>query len=101
MLFLGTGFANNTSFHLAEYRIPDPPLVENGGPIIENGKRVWKLLGDVTLEDEPFAELGSDFEKLGGVKIGEVGIAESRLFRQRPAVDFAAKWLAARRQSEL
>jgi len=81
VLLLGVGHGNNTSLHLAEYRTgnatPDPHA---GYPDIEQ-------------HDELFPELGADFERAHEVRVGRVGSAESRLFRQRPAVDFAVDWL--------
>ena len=43
--------------------------------------------------------LGADYEREHptAVRIGAIGSAESRLFAQRPAVDFATRWLAAHR----
>jgi aminoglycoside 3-N-acetyltransferase len=80
VLLLGVGHDNNTSLHLAEYRTgnatPDPNDPD-----------------DIDLHAELFPELGADFERAHGVAIGRVGSAESRLFRQRAAVDFAVDWL--------
>ncbi len=96
VLLLGVGFGNNTSFHLAEYRIPVPDAkkVVQGSPIIENGQRVWKNYLDVDVDEGPFAEIGTDFEQTGQVRLEKVGSADARLFRQRPAVDFAQQWLS-------
>jgi aminoglycoside 3-N-acetyltransferase len=33
VLLLGTGFASCTAFHLAEYRVPDPPMFEFGAAV--------------------------------------------------------------------
>ncbi len=97
VMLLGVGHGNNTSLHLAEYRQPNPPgRVESGSAILEDGARVWRTYTDIDLDDEPFPELGAAFDQTGQVQIGRVGSAETRLFRQRPAVDFAVGWLAAR-----
>jgi aminoglycoside 3-N-acetyltransferase len=97
VLLLGVGFGNNTSFHLAEYRVPDPPQELNGGPILENGERVWMSYRDVAVDDEPFPDIGVDFERTDAVKQGHVGYADVRLFRQRSAVDYAVTWLTKKR----
>ncbi len=99
VLLLGVGYDRNTSFHLAEYRIPGSKAVERGAPVADGQKRAWKVYPDIELDAEPFAELGADFEKTGHVTRGRVGSAEARLFSQRVAVDFAVSWLAARRAS--
>jgi aminoglycoside 3-N-acetyltransferase len=93
VLLMGVGYGNNTSFHLAEYRVPDPPLMTNAAPVLENGQRVWKSFSDVATNDEPFRAIGAAFEQLHSVAVGLVGLATCRLFSQRTAVDFAVKWL--------
>ncbi|RME82824.1 MAG: aminoglycoside N(3)-acetyltransferase, partial [Caldilineae bacterium] len=99
VLLLGVGFGNNTSFHLAEYRVADPPLCENAGPVLEDGRRVWRVYEDVDIDDGPFPEIGVAFEATGAVRSGRVGAATARFFRQRAAVDFALAWLETRRQA--
>jgi aminoglycoside 3-N-acetyltransferase len=93
VLLLGVGFGNNSSFHLAEYRNPAAPATLQGAPVIENGQRVWKSYRDIEIDDSPFPEIGAAFEQAGEVRLGRVGSAAARLFRQRPAVDFALRWL--------
>jgi aminoglycoside 3-N-acetyltransferase len=102
VLLLGVGHGNNTSLHLAEYRAPGGRRVPQGVPILNAiGDRVWVRFDELDLDASPFPELGADFEReTQHVRIGPVGSAESRLFRQRPAVDFAAQWLTARRARE-
>ncbi len=94
VLLLGVGYANNTSFHLAQYRIHSPQFTLEGAPILVDGQRVWKTYHDVDTDPDRFGELGEDFEKQYPVIIGKVGSGQARLFRQRPAVDYAVKWLA-------
>ena len=97
VLLLGVPYANNTSFHLAEYRAPGAQPVWQGAPIMADGRRVWATLRDIDLNSDVFDELGAAFEAALPVTRGRVGSAASRLFRQRPAVDFAVQWLTARR----
>ncbi len=101
VLLLGVPYGNNTSFHLGEYRAPNAPVVAQGAPIFENGQRVWKTFQDVDIDSDVFDELGAAFEALQPVTHGLIGSAASRLFRQRPAVDFATQWIAARRATAL
>lgn len=93
VLLLGVGHGNNTSFHLAEYRIAPRRETTNGAALLENGRPVWREYPDLDLNDDVFPVLGEEFERTGQARIGRVGSAESRLFRQRPAVDFAVDWL--------
>jgi len=97
VLLLGVGHDNNTSFHLAEYRAPGAREMRQGAPILVDGRRTWVAYREIELDEEPFATLGAAFEEAEGatgtVRCGRVGVAESRLFRQRAAVDFAVTWL--------
>ncbi|MBI2943796.1 MAG: AAC(3) family N-acetyltransferase [Candidatus Wallbacteria bacterium] len=93
VLLLGVGHERNTSFHLAEYRAAIRPPVTEGAPVLEAGRRVWREMRELQLDDESFAEIGAEFDASSGVIVGHVGAATARLFRQRPAVDFAVSWL--------
>ncbi len=95
VLLLGVGHGNNTSFHLAEYRLPNPRRLVDGAPILRDGQRVWVSVHNIVLDEGPFETIGDDFDRQEHVvKRGLVGQAEARLFRQRLAVDFARQWLA-------
>lgn len=93
ILFLGVGHESNTSFHLSEYRAKTSKPCTREAPIIENGKRTWKIYKDIEFNEEVFSEIGKDFEKSNKISKGLVGCAESKLFKQKEAVDFAEKWL--------
>ena len=58
---------------------------------MEHGKRVWKVYKDIDIDNSEFELMGAAFEK-DTVKKGYIGLAESRLFSQRKAVDFAVEW---------
>lgn len=94
VLLLGAGFANNSSFHLSEYRAGSSPWTLTGAALLEDGQRVWKTYREIDWNDEPFTEIGAAFEQTGAVTHGPVGSAQALLFRQRPAVDFAQRWLS-------
>jgi aminoglycoside 3-N-acetyltransferase len=99
VLLLGVGHANNTSFHLGEYRAAGACRIVQGAPIMENGQRVWKAINDIDWDDTKFEALGADFERAHPVKVGQVGSATTRLFAQRAAVDFAARWIEKKRSA--
>jgi len=96
VLMLGTGYDTCTSLHLAEYRSPGGRRYTEGAPIIKDGRRIWQTFEDLDLDSDLFPEIGAAFESRSKVNKGMVGSAESRLFRQREAVDFAVEWLTAR-----
>ena len=93
ILLIGVGYDRNTSFHLAEYRVPNPPLMRTGTPWIEQGRRIWKEFDDVEFDDDLFPSIGQVLEQTSSVKIGNIGAAPCRLMSQRSAVDFAQEWL--------
>ena len=97
ILLLGVGYDSNTSFHLAEYRVPGPEHLVAGAPILEGGRRLWKSYTDIVFDVESFPAIGEAFERAGKVRVGKVGSAEARLFSQREAVDFAERWIGIRR----
>ena len=93
VLLLGVGHGNNTSLHLSEVRAKQTKITKQGAPIMKDGRRVWEWFDDLDYNDDPFAEIGAAYEKQYPIRIGKVGLAESRLFSQRTAVDFATQWL--------
>jgi aminoglycoside 3-N-acetyltransferase len=99
VLLLGVGYENNTSFHLAEYRVPERRPIRQGAPVHIDGRRVWVEYDDLELDDAPFGEIGQLFEATGAVSVGKVGVGTARLFKQRLAVDFATHWLKTRVES--
>ncbi len=96
VLMLGTNYDTATSLHLAEYRAPGAVEQPQGSPIIENGERVWKNYRDIEIDSDIFPEIGREFEQTGQVLTTLIGSATTRLFRQRPAVDFAVEWFMHR-----
>jgi aminoglycoside 3-N-acetyltransferase len=98
VLLLGVGHGNSTSFHLAERRAGVCPNERQGAPIIVDGRRIWAWYDDIAYDDEDFPQLGAAFDETGQVRIGRVGSAEARLFRQDAAVDFAVTWLRQHRE---
>ncbi|WUN27490.1 AAC(3) family N-acetyltransferase [Streptomyces sp. NBC_00316] len=100
VLLLGTGFDTCTSFHLGEYRVPDPPRRTYRCVVTTEGRRHWWEYEDVALDDSDFAALGAEFERADDgafVRSGPVGSATARLFRLTDAVDFAARSLPRHR----
>lgn len=97
VLLLGVGYNRCTSLHLAEYRVPGAKEIVSGSPILEDGQRVWKACKDIELDSSIFPAIGLDFQETGLVKIGLLGSAITKLFPQRPAVDFAVEWLRCER----
>ena len=98
ILLIGVGYDRNTSFHLAEYRVPNPLLMRTGTPWIEDERRIWKAFDDVEFNDDLFPSIGQALEQTSSVKIGNIGAAQCRLMSQRSAVDFAQESLSRFKQ---
>ena len=97
ILLIGVGYGSNTSLHLSETMVDNFPTEKSGGPIIENGLRVWKEFRDYKYNNDDFELLGNDFEKKFKVNKGLIGSSESRLIPIKDLVDFASTWIVEKR----
>lgn len=100
ILLLGVGHDRNTSLHLAEYRaaFPGKHEADFGSPVNVYGKRRWRVVRDLDIDDSDFARLGDDFEHdTQQVIIGPVAQATARLMRMRALVDYAVAWMGRNR----
>jgi len=100
VLLLGVDHSSNTSLHLAEYRarFPDRRVVYGGAPVMVNGHRRWRRLEDINISSDDFGRLGRDFDRSARIRLGRVGTAPARLFRQRACVDYGVRWLERHRR---
>src|SRR5215207_6012033 len=99
VLLLGAGHGSNSSLHLAEYRVPDPPRTAYGSAVMGPDGRRWATWEDVVADEGDFEELGAAFDATGATRIGPVGAGEARLMRQREVVAFAVRWLQEHRSA--
>lgn len=97
ILLLGVGFAACTAFHLAEYRVPDPPTRTYSCVVQTPAGRRWIDYEDVALDAGDFEELGAALLATGLVTGGRVGAAPAMLLGLAPAVAFATDWLPRHR----
>ena len=89
VLFLGTGYATCTTFHLGEHRASAVSFRLDGAPMMVEGVRTWVTFEAPDYDTEPFEALGAEFETTGCVTVAEIGAAECRLFPLCAASDFA------------
>jgi aminoglycoside 3-N-acetyltransferase len=107
VLLLGVGFEVCSAFHLAEYRVPEPPRRTYRCVVLRGGVGRWTAYKDVDLDDSDFGALGADFEKADAarpgpvVRGGRVGDTHARIFPLDKAVDFATAWLSGNRSRRL
>ncbi len=103
VLLLGVGHGNNTSLHMAEFRTdwPGKPFITTGSAILVNGERQWVSYPALDIDSSDFEQLGAAYEAAypAAVRVGKVGNATARFFRQRPIVDFAVEWIKTHRDS--
>ncbi|MCL8013675.1 aminoglycoside N(3)-acetyltransferase [Streptomyces sp. AS02] len=105
VLLIGVGYEVCSAFHLAEYRVADPPWREYRCVVLRDGLRQWMSYKDVDLNDGDFGALGAAYEAhdatlpVPGVRHGRLGSARVRSLPLRAAVDFAVGWLAGNRPS--
>jgi aminoglycoside 3-N-acetyltransferase len=72
--------------------------VENGAPVLVDGRRVWTAVRQLDLDDSDFEAIGDEFERsTGHVRRGRVADATALLMPQRSLVDFAVQWMEAHR----
>jgi aminoglycoside 3-N-acetyltransferase len=101
ILLIGVGYDRNTSFHLAEYRIDETPRNSSMTLVEENGKRAFRETAQIDgMDDAWLRSLGESLEQSRQISIGKIGQAESRLFSQREAVDYAQTWLRRKWSTE-
>ncbi|WUH78613.1 AAC(3) family N-acetyltransferase [Streptomyces sp. NBC_00435] len=109
VLMINVGFSVCTAFHLAEYRIPKPPLrmyecvVKVNLPGLPGGQpgkpkaEGWTAYEDIALDDSDFAEIGRSFPQ-ERVRRGRIGGASTMLFALPHAVDHALEWMTENRR---
>ena len=98
ILLLGVEHDNNTSLHLSEYRadFEGKEGINQGAPILVDGKRQWVKIRDWDEHSENFIELGKAYKNAGGSQNeGKIGMSESLLIPQRELVDFGVDWMNA------
>ena len=97
VLLLGVGHASNSSLHLAEHRVPDPPRERSAAAVATPAGRRWVSWENVVADERDFEELGADFDATGRTRAGRVGEGKARLMRERELIEFAAGWMREHR----
>jgi len=100
VLLIGVGHDKNTSLHLAETkaRYGSKRYADESSAMLVDGKRQWVTYRTLAVDDSDFVELGRAYEAEHGIEVHRVGNAEVRLLRQRPLVDWAARWMECNRR---
>jgi aminoglycoside 3-N-acetyltransferase len=100
VLLLGVRHENNTSLHLAEWRAQWPgkrTSVREGTAMYVDGVRQWVEYDRPELVADDFNTIGDSYEAAYNIPRGRVGLADVRLMKQRPLVDYAVDWMAKNR----
>ncbi|WP_274361842.1 aminoglycoside N(3)-acetyltransferase [Paenibacillus thermotolerans] len=104
VLLIGVGHDSNTSLHLCEYRADYEGKSKEvqRAPVIAEGVRKWVQYNELEFDTDDFEALGADFERerphSGDAAAGKLGMAETRLLRQRALVDYGTGWIARNRK---
>ncbi len=105
VLLLGVGHWNNTSLHRAEYLADWPGKGKseiNSSATLHAGQRVRVTYQDGWISRDDFLTLGAEYEaETKAVTIDTIGQATVRFMRQRPLIDYAARWMSAHRPASL
>ncbi|MFC7678268.1 aminoglycoside N(3)-acetyltransferase [Paenibacillus sp. GCM10028914] len=104
VLMLGTGYENNTSFHLSEYRADWEGKKKETiyAPTRREGNRsIWEEFEDVNFTSDDFEQIGIEYERNypDGYIRGNVQNSRCVLAPQRLMVDYAVKWMETNRKS--
>jgi aminoglycoside 3-N-acetyltransferase len=93
VLFLGSGYATCTAFHLGEHRAGAIDLIANGAPMLADGERCWVAFDLPHYDTDPFETMGVHFEAVHDSRAARIGAADCRAFSLRDAADFAETWM--------
>jgi aminoglycoside 3-N-acetyltransferase len=99
ILMVGLPSWKFTPYHLAEYRVADPPMCHYAAvlPGPAPGSRRWTVFQGVDLDDRRFPELGAAVQQKVTFGEGRLGDAACFLVPIVPAVDAAADLMAEHR----
>lgn len=100
VLLIGVGHSNNTSLHLAEYRVnfPNMQVITHGAPMMVRGHREWVEYQDMDNDASDFSLIGRQFAAdTGLVRSGKIACADVLLMPQRALVDYAVEWMEKNR----
>jgi aminoglycoside 3-N-acetyltransferase len=99
VLLLGVDHWDNSSLHLAEYRVkyPGKRNLRAGSALLVNGRRHWVSYEIAEENPDDFAEIGDAFDKAHNITVQQINGAQVRFFKQRPLVDFAINWMEQNR----
>lgn len=97
VLLLGVGHESNSSLHLAEVLWGGLPAREQGAPVLQRGRRVWRTWIEPAHDEGDFGAIGASFDASGRERIGSVGAVRARLMPLRALVTHARTWMHAHR----
>jgi aminoglycoside 3-N-acetyltransferase len=99
VLLMGVDHWNNTSLHLAEFRVdyPGKTYLPTGSAMMVDGQRQWVTYVGLEGDPDDFGAVGEAFDKAHNIKVHTINDAQVRFFRQRALVDFAVGWMEQHR----
>jgi aminoglycoside 3-N-acetyltransferase len=99
IVLLGVTHENDTSLHLAEARAqwPGKHTHAEGTAMHVDGKRQWVTFDMLQWDSDDFEQIGTAYEQSIAYQPSRIGMAEVRVLRMRPLVDFAVEWIQTHR----
>ena len=99
VLLLGVEHWDNSSLHLAEFRVTFPSKSEDptGNAMLVNGERQWVTYAVAEENPDDFGEIGVAFDAAHNITARQINNAGVRFFRQRQVVEFAVEWIKEHR----
>lgn len=100
VVFIGSGWTTPTIFHHAEHLAGVLTAVEQGSPMMMDGRRKWVIWREPGYSADDFPQCGEAFEATGAVRAIALGAGLVRCFSAREAVAFASRWLRENRVTQ-
>ena len=100
VLLLGAGHGSNSSLHLAEHHVPDPPRETSSAALMTPEGRRWVTWEDVVANERGLrgARRRVRRDRPDARRAGRRG--QARLMRQRELLEFAVGWMAENRRRD-
>lgn len=96
-MLIGVDLDQCTALHLAEYRLPNPPVKTYTCFLARNGSAERCSFTAPDLDDSDFGALGVQLRAQPWVRCGRLGQAFTYVLPIRAAVDYSVDWMATHR----
>lgn len=99
ILMLGAPLSTCTAFHLSEIISESVGKCQDGTPVIEDGKKSFKMFEDYDYDADDFEKLGQALIQQKIIHPFDIGLSKSYWMDAKQAIDAAATWMKKERKS--